>query len=62
VSEQTTRVLRCLAFGHARGVIDVVDRLGKARVTVTREQVEDALIELLEAGLVTGSKGQWQRV
>ncbi len=54
-------VLRCLAYGHARGVRDVVERLAKARVTVTPEQVEEALVELLEAGRVDSVAGGWRR-
>ncbi len=54
-------VARCLAYGHARGVRDVVERLGKARVTVTPEQVEEALVELLEAWRVESVAGGWRR-
>ena len=56
------RVLRCLAYGHARGVRDVVERLAKTRVVVTPEQVEGALVELLDRGLVEEvGRGLWRR-
>lgn len=55
------RVLRCLAYSHARAVRDVVERLAKARVTVTPEQVEEVLVALLDAGLVESVAGGWRR-
>ncbi len=54
-------VLRCLAYSHAKPVSAVVDVLGKARLVVAREEVEDALIELLELGKVAQMGEAWIR-
>ena len=55
------RVLNSLAYGHARGVNDVVERLAKAGVKGDRGEVETGLLELVEAGLVEPVGSGWRR-
>lgn len=55
------RVLNSLAYGHARGPNDVVERLAKAGVKVDRDEVETQLLGLAEAGLIEAVGSGWRR-
>ena len=55
------RVLNSLAYGHARGVRDVVERLAKAGVRLDTDEVETQLLGLVEAGLIEAVGSGWRR-
>lgn len=61
MTEPAKRVLNSLAYGHARGPNDVVERPAKAGVKVTRDEVETELLGLADAGLVEAVGSGWRR-
>lgn len=61
MTEPAKRVLNSLAYGHVRGVRDIVERLAKAGVKLDTDEVETVLLGLVEAGLVEAVGSGWRR-
>jgi hypothetical protein len=57
----TAWVLNRLAYGYAKNAADVVGQLTRARVPVTREEVETRLLELAEARQIEAAGSGWRR-
>jgi len=48
----TQYVFNCLKNGYAISAIDVLNTLKKARLKVTEDEIDDALVKLLDEGKI----------